>query len=98
MILSTFLIMRLIKIIPLFVLILIIGCGGEPKLSERSDSMFGDLAIFIEDNFSDVTESEKMYDMLGATMGASFKGKDLNIEAYHFESKEKVKEGLTKLS
>ena len=90
--------MRLKKIIPFFVLTLLLSCSGDPKLSENPNTTFDDFRSFLTENFSGVSESEKQSESIGASAGAGFKGADLNIEAYLFDEKKKVKEAEISLA
>ena len=75
-----------------------LGCDSEPKLSENPDTTLDDFRNFLNNNFSSVSESKKLFEMIGASDGAGFTGKDLDIEVYLFDTKKKTKEGLTRIS
>ena len=89
--------MRLKQVIPFFVLTLLLSCSS--KLSENPDTTLKDFRMFLRENFSGLTldsikkVNENDIEMLGASAGAGFNyGDDLNIEAYLFDEKKKVKE------
>ena len=94
--------MRLKKIIPFFVLTLLLSCSGDPKLSDDPNTTFTDFKTFLRENFSGLTLDsikEKNFEMLGASAGAGFNnGDDLNIEAYSFDEKKKVKKAENTLA
>ena len=91
--------MRLKKIIPFFVLTLLLSCSGDPKLSDDPNTTFTDFKTFLTENFSGVSESEKQSESIGASAGAGFdNGDDLNIEAYLFDEKKKVKKAENTLA
>ena len=95
--------MKLKKIIQFFVLTLLLSCSGDPKLSENPNTTFTDFKSFLLENFSglslDSIEESEMPEMIGASVGAGFNnGNDLNIEAYLFDEKKKVKEAETILA
>merc|ERR1711991_911112 len=79
-------------------MLLYLSLYSESKLSENPDTTLDDFKNFLNNNFSSVSESPKAAGMIGASDGAGFEGKDLDIEAYLFDTKKKTKEGLTTLS
>ena len=97
--------MRLKKVIPFFVLTFLLSCSGDPKLSENPNTTFKDFRMFLLKNFSGLTLdsineiNENDIEMLGASAGAGFSnGDDLNIEAYLFDEKKKVKKAENTLA
>ena len=97
--------MRLKKFVPFFVLTLLLSCSGDPKLSENPNTTFKDFRMFLLKNFSGLTLdsineiNENDIEMLGASAGAGFSnGDDLNIEAYLFDEKKKVKKAENTLA